>query len=284
MEKQSIFVEANGIKFHVMRKGNPSDPALIFLHGFPEFWYGWKNQIDYFGAQGFDVIVPDQRGYNLTEKPPKVSDYKIGTLAKDVIELMNTLDKKEAYLVGHDWGAAVAWELASNYPERFKKVAIVNVPHPLALKKTLTRNFGQLRRSWYMFAFQIPRLPELMASRNQFKNFAKQVRSSALDHAFTDEDMEAYIKAWSEDNAMKYMINWYRAALRFPPKINKEKIKTPLKIFWGKKDAFLIHQLAEKSLAYCENASLEYYEDATHWVAHEFPERLNKGLEDFFNT
>ena len=148
---ESKYIIANGIRIHYQEAGN--GPLVILLHGFPEFWYGWKHQIPALSQQ-FRVVAPDMRGYNLSDKPSLVSDYKIETLAKDIADLVVALGEDKAYIVGHDWGAAVAWAVAGLHPEVVKKLVILNVPHPGEMKRAfLSFNFAQWSKSWYIFFF-----------------------------------------------------------------------------------------------------------------------------------
>src|SRR5215469_6417093 len=153
-------VHINGIALHVVLAGSPSGKPLIFLHGFPEFWFAWRRQIDHFVSAGYRVIIPDQRGYNLTDKPAGIANYSIEGLARDVVGILDIVAHSKAFVVGHDWGAAVAWYLAAQYSDRVNRIAILSVPHPRVFIRNLILSPAQLRRSWYMLFFQLPWLPE----------------------------------------------------------------------------------------------------------------------------
>jgi len=152
------FIETNGVSLHVMESGPKDGPLVMFLHGFPEFWYAWRKQIGYFADKGYLVVTPDQRGYNLSDKPEDIAAYKIDELAKDIIGLIDAYGRDKIFLVGHDWGASVSWWVALKYPERIKKLVIMNVPHPKVMAKNLFGNPRQMQRSWYIFYFQLPGL------------------------------------------------------------------------------------------------------------------------------
>ena len=149
----------NGISLHVVLAGSPSGKPLIFLHGFPEFWFAWRRQIDHFVSSGYRVIIPDQRGYNLSDKPAGIANYSIDLLARDVVGVLDNVADSKAFVVGHDWGAAVSWYLAARYWDRIHRTAMLSVPHPRVLIKNLIMNPAQLRKSWYMFFFQLPGYP-----------------------------------------------------------------------------------------------------------------------------
>ncbi len=283
VELQSEYLELPAGKIHYKSAGNPSNDTIIFLHGFPEFWYSWRKQLDYFSNQ-FHVVAPDLRGYNKSFKPSQVKDYKIGNIAKDVIELINHLGKEKVIVIGHDWGAAIAWHLMLMNENRFSKGVILNVPHPLVFKKKLQGNFKQLFRSWYIFFFQIPFLPVWILSLDNYKRAGKMLEDSSLKNSFTTDDLEKYKLAWSNENAMKHMIMWYKAAFRNPSQANiyqNKKVNIPLKIIWGKNDLALVPEMAKESLAYCGQGELTYIEEATHWVQQDCPKEVNDLIERF---
>ena len=153
MELEHSYIQTNSIRLHVVQAGPKSGIPVVLLHGFPEFWYGWRKQIPALVEAGCRVIVPDQRGYNLSDKPKYVKDYDVYTLAEDILGLINALEYEKVNLVGHDWGAVVAWVLANKYPERLRKLGIMNVPHPAVMRRFLLRDFEQMRRSWYVYFF-----------------------------------------------------------------------------------------------------------------------------------
>ncbi len=166
-EAEATFIHTNGVRLHVVQHGPVDGPLVILLHGFPEFWYGWRKQIPALAAAGYRVWAPDQRGYNLSDKPTGIDAYTLDQLVADVIGLIDAAGCDKVYLVGHDWGAAVAWWMALKYPQRVIKLVVSNVPHPIVMNRTVRRNFDQLRKSWYIFFFQIPWLPERLIRAGQ---------------------------------------------------------------------------------------------------------------------
>jgi pimeloyl-ACP methyl ester carboxylesterase len=261
----------------------PNDgPAVVLLHGFPEFWYGWRKQIAPLAEAGLRVIVPDQRGYNQSSKPPHVRDYRLRELTADVIAIADQIGREKILLVGHDWGAAVAWNTAMRYPGRIEKLAILNVPHPAVMLRFLKTNPRQMLRSWYMLFFQIPRLPELLFLRNGERTLLRTSRTGT----FSPEDLDRYREAWGRPGAVTAMINWYRALLReIPDRAAVEtRVSVPTRILWGKQDRFLMSAMAAESLKYCDHGELFELPEATHWIQHEEPERVNQLLIEFFRT
>lgn len=275
-------IETNGIKLHVVQAGPEDGPLAILLHGFPDFWYGMKQQMDYLAEQGFRVWVPDQRGYNLSDKPQGIAAYSIDHLAADVIGLIDAAGRDKAYLAGHDWGGSVAWWTAINYPERLEKLAILNVPHPVVIQKHLRSNLTQMRKSWYMFLFQLPALPEYMAGRNNFAANVQALRSSRPG-TFSDDDLTQYREAWSQPGALTGMINWYRGIFRAPGTTPSDtRVHVPMLMIWGAQDRFLGQEMAQPSIDLCGDGRLVVIDEATHWVQHEEPDRVNQLIHDFW--
>ena len=277
-------VATNGINLHVAQSG-PEDGALvILLHGFPEYWAGWKAQIPVLAGAGYRVWAPDQRGYNLSDKPEGVAAYNLDELAKDIIGLIDAAGEEKAYVVGHDWGAFVAWWIGINYPERVKKLAILNVPHLSVMFKTVRSTPRQLVKSWYIFFFQIPRLPEFLISRGNWRAGVEMMRSSANDGTFSPADLDGYREAWSRPGAFTGMLNWYRAIVRHQPKRRgSSRVTVPTLMIWGVNDVALDRSMAQPSIDYCDRGRLVFLETATHWVQHDAPDRVNKLLLDFLS-
>jgi len=228
------------------------------------------------------VIMPDQRGYNLSDKPKGVKAFSMDELVKDVIGLIDALGYEKVNLVGHDWGAAVAWVLANQHPERLHRLGILNVPHPVVMKRFLQRDLEQLRRSWYIFFFQLPWLPEAGMRADNWRGAVRALRGSGLIHTFTNEDIEKYKEAWSQPDAMTAMLNWYRAAARYQqPGMKDPKIRVPTLMIWGMKDVALSHRMARPSMDYCDEGNLIFFPEATHWVQLDEAESVNHYMVDF---
>ncbi|ALD21642.1 alpha/beta fold hydrolase [Hymenobacter sp. DG25A] len=275
-------VRTNGITLHVVQCGPATGQLVILLHGFPEFWYGWRHQIQALAAAGYRVLAPDQRGYNRSDKPRGAAAYRLEILGADVLGLLEAAGRETAIVIGHDWGAAVAWWLAANAPERILRVAILNVPHPAVLGHALRRMPRQLVKSWYIFFFQLPWLPEKLFRRHQYRFGRRALRGTSRPGTFTTEDLHRYVAAWSRPGALTGMINWYRAAFRKPGRIGRVgRIRIPVHILWGRRDAFLEPVLAERSLEWWGNGQLTYFEQATHWLHQEEPAAVNKLLLAF---
>ncbi|MBD2752437.1 alpha/beta fold hydrolase [Spirosoma validum] len=271
------FIETNGVQLHVVQAGPSDGPLMILLHGFPEFWYGWRHQIDTLAEAGFWVWVPDQRGYNLSDKPTGIAVYSIDTLVADVIGLIDAAGRQKAVIVGHDWGAAVAWWTAVVYPERIERLVVLNVPHPTVMQRFARRDLGQMLRSWYIGFFQIPCLPERIFRLSNWALLARTLRSSSQSGTFTDADLQHYRTAWSKPGAFIAMVNWYRAALqKLPVRQASIRVTVPALLIWGTRDQFLKREMAPLSIDLCDNGRVVFFEDATHWVQHEEAKRVNE--------
>jgi pimeloyl-ACP methyl ester carboxylesterase len=255
----SVYFQNSTVRIHAVAAGPADGPAVLLLHGFPEFWYGWRKQIEPLATAGFRVIVPDQRGYNLSSKPGGVASYALTELVSDVIAIADQLGKQKIFLAGHDWGAAVAWSTALAHPERIEKLVIINVPHPSVMRSFLRSRAEQMLRSWYILFFQTPWLPEVLFSACDFRLGIRTLLASSRPGTFSADDLSQYRAGWSQPGSLTAMINWYRAAVRY---------RTPF--------------TDRESLGYCTNAELFTFSKATHWLQHEEPEKVSEMLVTFF--
>lgn len=281
---EDLSIQNGAIGLHAVASGPKNGPLVILLHGFPEFWYGWRKQIEPLAAAGFRVIVPDQRGYNLSSKPSGVAAYALTELVSDVIAIADQLGQENVFLAGHDWGAAVAWSAALLHPQRVAKLVVLNVPHPSVMRKFLSTHPRQSLRSWYMFFFQLPWLPETLFSAFNFHMGARALLRSSRPGTFSDEDLAQYRAAWSQPHALTSMINWYRALFRVRVKFPDKTVRVPTRILWGERDAFLLAEMAHDSLRYCASGELFTFPNASHWLQHEEPARVSELLIDFFRS
>lgn len=279
MKKEFEYIPTNGIKLHTVLAGPPGGEPVFLLHGFPEAWFGWEKQIEPLVGAGFRVIIPDQRGYNLSDKPIGVDQYQMKVLVDDILGLAYQLGYERFYLAGHDFGAMVSWGLALRAPKRVKSLVIANVPHPAVFKSYLRSHPAQMLKSWYAFFFQIPRLPEKMVSAGNWK-----FMTSAMPDYFSEEEINRYREAWDQPGAITAMINWYRAIFGVRQSSRgSNTIQPPTLIIWGKGDPHLSHQMAPLSLEHCQDGKLVYFEDATHWVQHDKPSEVSQLLIQHFS-
>ncbi len=275
-------VRTNDTTLHVASAGPADGPLVIFLHGFPEGWFVWASYMEAFAAAGYRVLAPDQRGYGDSDKPPNVSDYEMDVLVDDVVGLIDGEGKKNAIVVGHDWGAVVAWWTALRFPDRVERLCPINMSHPWVMREFLLKNPAQLRKSWYILFFQIPFLPEFAWSRRARAMF-DDIRSIGRPDAFADDDAPKYLEAWSKPNALRSMINWYRAAIRMavrPPEFDP-RVRVPTLVVWGRQDTILSDAMVQPSLDFCDDGRVMWFDDATHWVNHEEREAVTEALLSF---
>jgi pimeloyl-ACP methyl ester carboxylesterase len=281
----------NGVRLHYVEAGPTSAdaPLILLLHGFPEFWYSWRHQIPALAAAGFHVIAPDLRGYNLSDKPPRVADYGVETLAGEVVGLINHAGRRRATLVGHDWGGVVAWFAAMHHPEWVEKLIILNAPHPAAYLREVTnlRRPAQLLRSWYAFFFQLPCIPEAACRAGDFATMRRMLRTDpARPGAFTADDMRQYVRAWSQPGALTASINYYRAAFRRPPARTLEAVRrvdAPTLLIWGLRDRYLVPALTRGLEPWVPNIRVKILADASHWVQHDQPELVSRLVIEYVN-
>jgi len=279
---ECVWLPGKGIKLHAMASGPPNGPLVFLLHGFPEFWYGWRRQIGPLAEAGFRVVAPDQRGYNLSDKPPGIRSYTLDLLADDVLTMACHLGCDRFAVVGHDWGAGVTWHLTARNPERVCRAAVLNGPNVATVWRYLLTHPSQALRSSYAGFFQLPLLPEWSLRAADFKLLRTALTLTSRPGTFFQdvETFHPYRDAWAQPGALAAMLNWYRALWHYVKPC--ERIRVPVMVVWGKHDKFINCDIAEAGLAQCDGRrELVYLDEATHWVQHEEPDRVNYLLTDF---
>ena len=267
-------VDVGELALHTIVAGPDDGEPVVLLHGFPECWYAWHDLIEPLVAAGYRVIAPDQRGYNRSDKPDPVSAYRLDALAGDISGLLDAVGAADAHLVGHDWGALVAWWFALHDGDRVRTLSALNVPHPTAFRRALVSDPRQLLRSWYGLFFQLPRLPEALARFDDWRVAVKTMTDTSRPGTFDAVDFDRYRRAWRVPDAYRSMVHWYRAVFRDNTRPRRTRVDPPTLVLWGAEDAFLRRPLAAKSASYCDRGRLVVWEDATHWLHHEHPERV----------
>ncbi|AKD04033.1 alpha/beta hydrolase [Pontibacter korlensis] len=282
-ELEFKFYHLPDVSLHVATAGEAAGETIVMLHGFPEYWYGWHKQLSFFASHGYHVVAPDQRGYNLSSKPQAVEEYTLEKLAGDIIRLISQLGKEKVVLLGHDWGGIVGWVIGMYYPHLLQKLILLNIPHPAVMLNHLKTNPRQMLRSWYAALFQVPAVPEKAARLLDFRPLEKAMTGTAKPGTFSKEDMAAYKEAWQQQGALTSMINWYRAFKYTELSLNKN-VEVPTLMIWGKKDTAPGAEMAEPSIARCPNGKLIFLDDATHWLHHEQPDRVNEEILAFLRN
>jgi pimeloyl-ACP methyl ester carboxylesterase len=294
------YADVNGIRLHYAEAGG-GDKLVILLHGFPEFWYSWRHQLPVLGER-YHVIAPDMRGYNLSDKPPRVEDYRVDVLVEDVIGLIKNFGVDRAAIVAHDWGAGVAWKVAEKHPTRVSRLAILQVPPAAAWRANIT--VAQLLRSWYMFLFQLPRFPEWLIRRKNFATLDKMFKESvARKNTFTNADIELYKEALARPGALTASLNYYRANVRTmmtgsrkkrraeqaigsetqgQPAKTSARIRVPTLFIYGEQDVALIPATVRGIGRFIDAPYVELrIADSGHWVQNEAAAEVNAALLAF---
>ncbi len=285
------YADVNNIRLHYIAMGKGK--LIMFLHGFPEFWYEWKNQLAEFGRD-YQAVAPDMRGYNLSSKPADVEQYKTKYLVEDIRALVEHLGHKKFILVAHDWGGGVAWPFAIRHPDYLEKLIIINAPHPITFVRELRDNPAQRKASQYILVHRTPEAEEIL-SRDNYAVLGSSVLEDGLKQGyFTEEDRQEYIKAWSQPGALTGGLNYYRAASLGPftgegdealenliANPSLATVKVPTLVIWGEKDRYLLTGNLDGLEKYVPDLTIKRIPDGSHWVIHEKPALVNAYIREF---
>lgn len=289
---RSQYVEVNGITMHCVSSGEGG--MMLFLHGFPEFWAAWENQLTAFGKNHHAVAV-DMRGYNLSSKPSGVEAYRMANLTEDLRALMDQCGEDRCILVGHDWGGSVAWNFAMRHPQRVERLVVINSPHPVMFARRLLNDPDQQRASRYMLKFRSPEAEEIL-SQNGFAQLIDTISGWGGNWEVPAAMRHRYIDAWSQPGALTGGLNYYRASPLFPPESEVDikrirkflnmpqemfKVRVPTLVIWGERDRALLTGNLEGMTDCVEHLTVERIPDASHWVVHEQPETVNGLIRRF---
>ncbi len=284
------YAEVNGVRLHYASSGKGR--LVMFVHGFPEFWYEWKDQLSEFGKD-FMAVAPGMRGYNLSSKPAEVDQYQVKYLVEDLRALAEKLGHRKFTLVAHDWGGAVAWAFALYHPDWLERLIIINAPHPAVFQRELRDNPAQQKASSFLLMFRSPQAEQIL-SANNYAALVQAVLGEGLKQGnFTEEDKKAYIEAWSQPGALTGGLNYYRAARVGPPsegdkesrnfagELSSMTVKVPTLVIWGEKDTALLTGNLEGLDKYVPDLTIKRIADGTHWVIHEKPALVNSYIREF---
>jgi len=275
------FVTANGVTLHCAEAGPDDGPLVVLLHGFPEFWFAWRDYFRPLAEQGFRVVAPDQRGYNLSSKPESPEAYRLENASADVFALADVLGRERFHVVGHDWGAAVAWMMAGLEPRRLLSAAMLQAPHPALWLNAIRTDKDQRRRSRYVQILRAPWLSEMMLKMGNYAALARAFRTLTRPGAFSPEILERYREAWRQPGALTGMLNWYRALFVAElPTPAPGGLIPPALVLWGDRDDLAIPHLAEDSAALCKNVRVRHLPQAGHWIIHDAPDVVRDALLD----
>ncbi len=282
------YAQVNGVRLHHASTG--SGELMIFLHGFPEFWYVWRHQLPLFGRTHRAVAL-DMRGYNLSSKPRDVQAYALPILVEDVAALIDHLGHRTAILVGHDWGGLVAWEFAHARPDHIKKLVIINAPHPAILRRELAHNLAQQQASQYIRLFRSSRAEDMLSANNFARLVNLVIAPGRKQGYFSQPDEDAYLAAWSQPGAITSSLNYYRAADFVPnmadPGISENAypmFSAPTLVIWGEQDNVLLPGNLDGLEHYASNVIIKRVPNATHAIIHEQPDVINVLIQRFLES
>ena len=291
---ESQYADVNGIRLHYVSMGQGK--LIMFVHGFPEFWAEWENQLVEFG-QDHRAVALDMRGYNLSAKPENVDAYRARLLIEDLRALAEYLGYQNFTLVAHDWGGAVAWSVAMRHPEYLEKLIIVNAPHPAIFARELLNNPDQQKASQYMLLFRSAKA-ERVLSENNFARLVDICFQFGSKWEMTEKVRLKYIEAWSQPGALTGSLNYYRASPLYPPSSPEDvqkiegvlnlpremlAVRVPTLVIWGEEDQALLTGNLDGLEEYVDDLTVKRIPDGTHWVSHEQPERVNALIRAFLS-
>ena len=265
----------NGVELHWVEQGSGS--LVVLLHGFPEFWWSWRRQIAPL-SRDFRVVAVDMRGFNESEKP--ATGYDTATLAIDVRDFIDHLGGP-AYVAGHDWGGIVAYQLATDWPDRVKRLAILNAPHPDAWIAGWLTHAEQQRKSWYVFFNLLPEFPE--------ENYRAQFRNGTirLARVMSPEDVAVYREVFNIPGAATAAVNYYRELVKEIPtrrQVTPDRITCPVRVLWGRRDVALDPIVNDIASQWVDEMEVFYFPKAWHWLASEKPRAVTRHLRQFFGA
>ncbi len=282
------YADVNNIRLHYVTAGKGK--LIMFLHGFPEFWYAWRNQLAEFGRD-HQAVAPDMRGYNLSSKPSDVEQYRIKYLVEDIRAFAEHLGHRRFILVAHDWGGGVAWPFAMRHPQYLEKLVIINAPHPIIFVRELRDNPAQQKASQYILVHRSPEAERILAKNNCALLVGSLMEDGMKQGYFSEEDRKAYLEAWSQPGALTGGLNYYRAASLGPFTGEGDEslsadpslfaVRVPTLVIWGEKDRWLLAGNLEGLEKYVPNLTIKRIPDGSHWVIHERPALVNSYIREF---
>lgn len=280
-----VFIKANGQRLETLIAGKGGKKLAVLLHGFPESHHSWRFQIPLLVKLGYEVWAPNLRGYGQSSKPTHLRDYAIEPLMEDVAQLMDQAsDGRPVTLIAHDWGALIAWAFAASNQRPFERLVILNVPHPARLAEGL-RTWRQIKKSWYVFFFQLPWLPEKLMAARGARAIGQAFGALALDQTnFGPEILQVYRENALIPGALTAMVNYYRAAAQTTgfKNFTRDKVSpitVPTLMIWGEEDLALGVELTDGYEGLVEDITLIRLKGVGHWVQQEAPEAVNAHLE-----
>lgn len=293
---EHFFAPVNGIRLHCVAEGAADAPLMLFIHGFPEFWYAWNTQLEEFGKD-HRAVAFDLRGHNLSDKPEGIAAYRVKPLLEDLRQLIEHLQAgkadKACILVAHDWGGAIAWTFAAAYPQYIKKMVIINAPHSVPFARALAHDPVQQQASHYMLLLRHPKAERVLQADN-YQRLLKMFSRTADGHcALRDEEIPLYLEAWSQPGALSCALNLYRASPLYPPTPEDPgaaaltldpaalTVRVPTLVIWGEADTALGTVLLDGLEELVPDLRIERIPEGSHWVIHERPRQVSAAIRKF---
>lgn len=282
------FLQTNGIRLHYAAAGAQKAPLLLLVHGFPEFWYSWRHQLNDFAAT-HHVVALDNRGFNLSDKPEGDAAYRTNVVVRDLVGVADYFGADRFVLAGHDWGGAAAWAFALSHPERLERLIILNAPHPWILQKRLVEERDQRTASAYINMFREPGAAERMMADGGEAFYAWLMGDLVTSGAVDNADRDLYLEAWRRPGAMHAMLGWYRSSpivvpgpdeLVSPPSWFSKpfpRLKVPTRVIWGIRDTLLLPSLLNDLDQLVPDLSIDRI-DAGHFLTQEAPEAVTAAM------
>ncbi len=284
--------DLDGIRLHYVDAG--AGPLMLFVHGFPEFWYAWKNQLGEF-SRDHHAVALDMRGHNLSDKPADVKAYRPKHLVADLRNLIDHLGGHPCIVVAHDWGGAAAWNLAAEHPGYIEKLVIINSPHPVTFARELRENPAQIEASRYMLLLRQARAEQLL-SENNFARLAGMLSKLTTDKSWlTEEELDRYREAWAQPGALNSSLNYYRASPLHPATPEEPGaagleldpaefiVRVPTLVIWGEQDTALLPGVLDGLDEFVTDLTVKRIADGSHWVIHEHPAEVNRLIREFIS-
>jgi len=284
---RSFYLDTNNTRLHIVEAGDPeSKRHVIFLHGFPEYWWAWRYQIDYFLKANYRIWMPDLRGYNRSQGSQQLTDYSIDMLTKDILGVMDAagFHEHQGYLVGHGWGGVMVWWLANKYRSLLRRAAIINAPHYQVWREFLRQDDEQQQNSRYLFNFQIQPHPEHDLQANDYHALVTMMyQMGGVCFSLSPQELTRYKTAWSRPHTISHMLNYYRAMFTVPTiPAPDPTIKPTTLLLWGQQNTTFTWRMAKPSIRHCEKGHLILLPNVGHWAHQEAADTVNKHIVSFF--
>ena len=281
IELESNFIDVGEVTLHVVLAGPIDGEPVLLLHGFPEFWYAWRKPMAILAKAGYRVIVPDQRGYNLSDKPNGDEHYNLDELTTDMSALVKKLGYEDVNLAAHDWGGGVAWWMVLHNPELVRRFFVIDTPHPSAGESFQTE---EETNTWYRDFIRLPFIPTYLARLNDWQMLTDTFVNGSKANSFSPEDLDQFRSAWDHENAINTMVAWYRADNENIKEPESRQVDVPTMVVIAPNDFYIPSDLTVRSMPFLNNGELLRLEQGSHWIIQEQPEMIAQHLIEFIES